>query len=219
MKTPQAPRAAPIRVLPRPGRRRFTAALGALVMVTLASATASSDQAQKPVVLHIGDSFTAAGLAQALRPKFEARGRSYKVHYKTSAYTTTLPKDIGLADLVAQYRPALTIVTLGANEIPLTDPSSRRAAIKRVVEHATKFGDCVWTLPPVWREDGNEILEVIRAEAAPCKVYDPSSIAKEIARKRDKIHPSPEGGARWAEGLWSWLEANQPKAIESTSTK
>lgn len=159
------------------------------------------------MVLHIGDSFTAAGFAQALRPKIEGGGRIYKVLYKTSAYTTTLPRELGLLEVIPQYKPALTIITLGANEIPLADANQRRGAVRRLAEQASKFGPCVWTLPPVWRDDGNEILTVIREEAAPCKVFDVGALAREIPRQKDKIHPTAEGGAMWADAFWRWLSA------------
>jgi hypothetical protein len=182
--------------------------LGGVVVAAAVVARAGSLSAQpapRPVVLHIGDSFTAAGFSQALRPKIEGSGRTYKVLYKTSAYTTTLPRDLGLLEIFAQYRPALTIITLGANEIPLADANLRRGAVRRLAEQASKHGPCVWTLPPVWRDDGNEILTVIREEAAPCKVYDVGALAKTIPRQKDKIHPTPEGGAIWADSFWKWL--------------
>ena len=194
--------------------RLFMAFLSFLVVGSLAR-TGATEATPKPVILHVGDSFTATGFAQTLRPKVEGLGKTYKVAYKTSAYTTTLPKDIGLADLVTQYQPTLTIITLGANEIPLADATVRRGAIRRIVEQATRFGSCVWTLPPIWREDGNEILDVIRAEAGACKIYDPGALAKEIPRKKDKIHPTPEGGALWAEAFWKWLATNEPTAVEA----
>jgi lysophospholipase L1-like esterase len=206
------------------GPMRRLAALVSLALVTTYASAGATEPLKavthgKPVILHIGDSFTATGFAQTLRPKIEGLGKMYKVAYKTSAYTTTLPKDVGLLDLVAQYQPTLTIITLGANEIPLADATLRKGAIKRIVEQASRYGTCVWTLPPTWRDDGNEILEVIRAEAAPCKVYDAGALAKDIPRKKDKIHPTPEGGAKWAEAFWKWLGENDPKAIEPVASE
>ena len=196
---------------------RLSSAFLTFLVVGSHARPGATEATPKPVILHVGDSFTATGFAQTLRPKVEGLGKTYKVAYKTSAYTTTLPKDIGLADLITQYQPTLTIITLGANEIPLHDANLRRSAIKRIVAEVTRFGTCVWTLPPTWREDGNEILDVIRAEAAPCKIYDPAAIAKTIPRKKDKIHPTPEGGAMWAEAFWKWLGENEPKAVEPRS--
>jgi hypothetical protein len=188
-----------------PGARGLRSSLPIAVAVMLSARILAAEPAPRPVVLHIGDSFTAAGFSQALRPRIEASGRMYKVLYKTSAYTTTLPRDVGLVEIVAQYKPALTIITLGANEIPLADANLRRGAIRRIVEQASKYGPCVWTLPPIWRDDGNEILAVIREEAAPCRVFDLGALAKDIPRKKDKVHPSPEGGAIWADLFWKWL--------------
>lgn len=192
---------------------RFFPALLSFVLVGTLARPGATESTPKPVILHVGDSFVATGFAQTLRPKVEALGKTFKVAYKTSAYTNSMAKDIGLADLVTQYQPTLTIVTLGANEIPLADANTRRSAIRKIVEQATRFGTCVWTLPPTWREDGNEILDVIRAEAGACKIYDPGALAKELPRKKDKIHPTPEGGAMWAEAFWKWLESNEPAAV------
>ena len=171
-----------------------------------------------PVVLHVGDSFVYAGLAQALRPRFEAFGLRYLTVSKTSAFIPTLPAAIGLRSLVASYRPALVLVTLGANDMTAFDPESRAGAVRSLVP---SLGDTpsLWTLPPPWNEKGRVVLRVIEREAPPCRTFDPTPVADRIRRGPDGIHPSPEGGAFWAEMFWAWLGVADPDAAaESTAT-
>jgi len=184
-----------------------------IFMVLLAAfprpAQSADNIAPRPTVLHVGDSFVRAGLAQALKPRFEAFGVKYVSIAQTSAYIPTLFRDINFSKLRHVYHPALVIVTLGANEIAISDPEQRVGAIRRLVK---SIGDvpCIWTLPPRWNHQGGALLRVIEREAIPCRVFDPSSFAAQVDRARDGIHPSASGGAYWAKMLWSWLGAVEP---------
>jgi lysophospholipase L1-like esterase len=160
--------------------------------------------------LHVGDSFVYAGLAQALRPRFEAHGLRYFTASKTSAFVGTLPAAIGLRSLLASYRPALVLITLGANDMTAFDPESRAGAVRALV---AAVGDvpCLWTLPPPWNDKGLAALRVIEREAGPCRTFDASPIAERIRRGPDGIHPNAEGGALWAEAFWAWLGVADPQ--------
>ncbi|WP_438030064.1 SGNH/GDSL hydrolase family protein [Sorangium sp. So ce233] len=155
-------------------------------------------------VLHIGDSFALAGFAQALKPRMQALRVRYAVKAETSSYTVTWASRMEL--LVANYQPDLVIISLGANEVENVNPPAHAGAVRRIVK---AIGDrpCVWVSPPLWRKDTG-IIDVIRTNSAPCRFFDSDALVPgPLPRKKDKIHPNEEGGARWADAFWSWLTA------------
>lgn len=165
----------------------------------------------KTVVLHVGDSFVMAGFSQTLRPKMKSVGALYEVRGAQATYTTTWHGK--LSRLVGDYHPDLVIITLGANEVTLTDPWARADAVTRLVKIV---GDtpCVWVTPPLWRKDTG-IIEVIKQRAKPCLVFDSDAIVGPISRQPDSIHPSNAGGAVWAEAFWKWLlEHRAPPPVQ-----
>ncbi|AKT40008.1 SGNH/GDSL hydrolase family protein [Chondromyces crocatus] len=181
------------------------------------SAQASVERAPPPpipprtAVLHIGDSFTLAGFAQALKPRMKALGVRYEVKAEQSSYTVTWAPKMEL--LVANTQPDLVIISLGANEVANTDPPAHGPAIRRLVQSIGKR-PCVWVAPPLWRKDTG-IIDVIRENSAPCRFFDSDSLVKgPIPRQSDKIHPNEEGGALWAEAFWQWLETERARAGE-----
>jgi len=82
-------------------------------------------------VLHVGDSFVDASFQQNLRPRFRTAGTTYVSQGSTSTYTTTWAQDPQL-DRWLSARPALVIVTLGANEVDIPVPEAHAKAIERL---------------------------------------------------------------------------------------
>lgn len=163
-------------------------------------------------VLHVGDSFVLSGFAQALKTRMKPLGVRYEVKSEQSSYTVTWASKMD--ELVANTQPHLVIVTLGANEVANTDPPAHAPAIRRIVK-AIGNRPCVWVLPPRWRKDTG-IFDVIRDNSAPCRFFDTDVHVKDpIARRGDKIHPTPEGGETWAAGFWTWLMAERAPASEA----
>jgi len=162
----------------------------------------------KTVVLNVGDSFLMAGFSQTLRPKMNAVGAIYEMRSEQASYTTTW--HLKLAKLVGDYHPDLVIINLGANEITLTDPPSRADAIRRLIKIV---GDrpCVWVTPPLWRKDTG-IIDIIRKNIAPCRLFDSDALVGQVSRQADGIHPDGPGGAIWAEAFWKWLEKERAPA-------
>lgn len=157
-------------------------------------------------VLHIGDSFVHAGFSQALKVKMQGIKARYEVRSEQSSYTVTWASK--MERLVADTQPDLVIINLGANEVANTDPKTHAPAVRRISQ-AIGGRPCVWVTAPSWRKDTG-ILNVIRANARPCRVFDSDLLVKErIARQSDKIHPTTEGGAVWAGVFWAWLEAER----------
>jgi hypothetical protein len=158
------------------------------------------------VVLHIGDSFTHSGFAQALKPRFLALGTKYEVKAEQSSFTTTWSGKLG--PIVAATQPDLVIITLGANEVANTDPPAHAPAVRNIVRHLAGR-PCVWVAPPLWAKETG-IMDVLRENSAPCRFFDSNTLVKQpIPRRGDKIHPTPEGGAIWADAFWEWLNAER----------
>lgn len=154
------------------------------------------------LVLHVGDSF-AASLGVPLGKRLKAEGIRYALEYQTASYVPTWASGEALPKAIARYHPHFVIVTLGANEIEITNPEQRAGAVKRLV-NALGARPCVWILPPLWKPDTG-FMKVIADNAAPCRVLDSTSLVGELPRKRDKIHPNDEGREIWADAVMNWL--------------
>lgn len=161
-----------------------------------------ADLPRGTAVLHVGDSFVHSGLTQALRPKLEALGVRYEVHAEKSTNSMDWAKRVPA--LVASMQPDLVIITLGGNEIGSTHLDVEARAVRRIVE-AIGNRPCVWTTPPLWREELG-VFDTIAKNLAPCRFFETDVVVgKFIPRREDKIHPTPEGGAMWADALYGWL--------------
>jgi hypothetical protein len=158
-------------------------------------------------VLHVGDSFVDASFQQNLRPRFRTAGADYVSNGLTATYTTTWALDPQL-DRWLSSRPALVIVTLGANEVDLSAPETHAKTIEHLVRKIAASGaSCVWTAPPLWKRDTG-IVKVIHDHCAPCLFFDSDAVLGGLLpseRQGDRIHPNARGGARWAEAFWMWL--------------
>lgn len=175
---------------------------------------AKDDKKEKPpVVLHVGDSFVGSGFAQSLKPRFEAAGAKYISIAQTSGYTTTLPRQISLESLMQTHKPALVILTIGANEMAMPSPEDHAHAAKNLTRIISQ-SPCIWALPPRWSDKETGFRQVMRREAPPCRVHDAEEIADKIPRQADKIHPTAKGGQMWADHFWSWLMAGKPEGAK-----
>jgi lysophospholipase L1-like esterase len=169
---------------------------------------ASSGSSAPPWVLHVGDSFTEAFFEQNLAPRFHAAGARYVVEGVRGTSTSSWAIDPELDTELAR-RPALVLVTLGANEFDLPFPSARAASVEAIARKIAASGAaCVWITPPKWTHETG-ILEVIYEHCSPCVYFDSDAVLGDgLAsgeRSPDRIHPNPRGGARWADVFWGWL--------------
>jgi hypothetical protein len=155
------------------------------------------------VVLHVGDSFVHSGLTQRLREHLKPLGVRYEVRAEHS--TNSLDWAKRMPEIVASTQPDLVIVTLGGNEIGSKHLDVQGRAVERIVK---TIGDrpCVWTTPPLWMEESG-VFDAIQEHLAPCRFFETDvEVGKFIPRRDDKIHPTMEGGAMWADKLFAYLE-------------
>jgi hypothetical protein len=172
------------------------------------------------VVLHVGSS-SAGALGPELNRLLESQGVTGILKFKQSTYVPQWAgAKMGLARYVAKYDPDLVIVSLGGNETEIPDPTVRVAAIRRLVK---TIGDrpCVWIGTPRWkvlRHTG--ILEVVRANAAPCRFIDTDELAPDMEPLKDGIHPTVPERRRWARRVMEWLILNRdPQGAQPWSLK
>ncbi len=151
-------------------------------------------------VLHVGDSMVGGygGLTKALEAHFKPLGSKFARDWQTSISIQTFTRDKHFAELIAKHNPDLVIITLGANDMLVPFPKSLASFIQAIAKK-TAGREC-WWLPPIpWTKD-TALIQVIKDNAAPCKVYDGSSLG--VQRGPDGIHPTDRGGAVWAEGFF-----------------
>lgn len=154
------------------------------------------------LILHVGDSF-AGSLGVPLGKRFKAAGMRTVLEFETASYVPTWASKKELPGYIDKYRPSLVIVTLGANEVELTNPEQRAGAVKRLVG---KLGGrpCVWVIPPLWKPDTG-IFKVIRENAAPCRILESDEIVHDLTRQKDNIHPNDPAREIWADAVLAWL--------------
>lgn len=169
-------------------------------------------------MLHIGDSFVHSGLTQRLKEHFSAQGIRLIARAEHSTNSVDWAKR--MPDEIASTKPDLVIVTLGGNEIGSKHLDVQARAIRRIV---STIGDrpCVWTTPPLWMQESG-LFDTLQENVAPCRFFETDKqVGKFIPRRADKIHPTMEGGAMWADSLiaffkrerrgepkpWSFLDA------------
>jgi hypothetical protein len=166
------------------------------------------------LVVHVGDSFAKAYFSQRLKPRFRAEGAQYYVESTKSTYTTTWANDPKL-DAWLGSRPSLVVVTLGANEVLMPDPSLHAGAVRQIARKIHAAGAaCIWVTPPLWRPDTG-FMQVIHDHCAPCLFFDSDAVLGGLGpgeREDDRIHPNERGGARWAAAFWSWLADHRDPA-------
>ena len=158
-------------------------------------------------VLHIGDSFAGAVGIDLNRELKEAGVRGV-LKYETATYIPTWASNKDLPGYLDKYRPDLVLITLGANDLEIPDPTIRGPTIHRLV---SRLGGrpCVWMAPPLWKGARPAPLETIRESCAPCLYLDSSALVPDLQRMRDHIHPTMEARKIWAKAVVGWLREHR----------
>ncbi len=160
------------------------------------------------VVLQCGDSMVGGygGLTKALGDKFKDAGDHFVRDWEVSVSIATFDHQKRLAELLAKHKPDVVILTLGANDVFVPFPQSLAGHVASIARKASAGGrECYWMAPPLWKKDTG-IVQVIKDNASPCKVFDASHL--KIARGGDGIHPTDKGGETWASAFWAFYESH-----------
>ena len=158
-------------------------------------------------ILHIGDLFAGA-LGIDLDQELKARGVRGVLKYETATYIPTWASKKDLDQYLTSFHPDLVLITLGANELTVPDPSVRIPTIHRLV---ARLGGrpCVWVAPPLWKGARPDLLDTIRQSAAPCLYLDSGALVPDLPRMHDGIHPSMAARKEWAKAVVGWLQAHR----------
>lgn len=162
-------------------------------------------------VLHVGDSFAGA-LGIPLNKHLKEAGVRGVLKYRTASYIVDWAHQPALATYLSQYHPDLVLITLGANELEMQEPERRIPAIRKIVD---KVGDrpCVWVGVPLWSDQHNGLMDIVRDNAAPCRFMDSAALFPDMPRAHDRIHPTMQAREDWAVRVLSWL-ARQRRPTE-----
>ena len=162
---------------------------------------------QGTTVLHVGDSFAGA-LGIPLNNRLREVGIRSVLKYRTASYIVEWAHDDELETYLNRYHPDLVLVSLGANEMDISDPEQRIPAIKKIV--ATIGGlPCVWVGVPLWSAKHNGLMEIVRDNVAPCRFMDSAALFPDMPRAHDKIHPTMQAREDWANMVRDWLAAQR----------
>ncbi len=140
-----------------------------------------------------------SGFSQRIGVLVKARGGMLVSDAWTSATTTTWSQGDRLEKLLRLVKPTHVLVVLGANEVFLPRPEGLSPFVRAIVTQVSAR-PCAWVTPPLWKGETG-IVGVTKANAAPCRFFDSSSVS--VARRKDGIHPNDQGGADWADAVWA----------------
>lgn len=145
----------------------------------------------------------AGGLAQALDSKYFAPlGAKYVRDWRV-ATVQTFDYQNYFGKLLEKHHPDMVILNLGANDVFVPNPKALARFVASIAKKASSEGrTCYWITPPLWKPPDTGIVEVIKANATGCTVFDSSSLV--LPKWPDGIHPNNQGGAIWAEKFWDF---------------
>ncbi len=165
-------------------------------------------------VLHIGDSMAGA-LGIALNRQLEEHGVVGKLRYETASYIPTWASSKQLPVFLAQHDPDLVLISLGTNELQISEPERRAKTIQRLVGRL-EGRPCVWVAPPHLEAGDNGLREIIRANCAPCGYMDTDALYEDMPRVSDKIHPTMAAREEWARRVIEWLTEHRRTSGDQT---
>lgn len=170
-------------------------------------------------ILIIGDSF-AQSLGVGLKTREGDLGVKFILQGEQSTY---IPEWAGakrdVPGLLRQFKPDLVIISLGGNELAMSDPTIRGPRVKQLVDYMKGTIPCVWVAPALWGNKETGLLEVIKKNSSPCRHYDSNKLSPDLPRGGDKIHPNPEGQKKWANALLEWIRAERDRSKETFALK
>lgn len=150
-----------------------------------------------------GDSMT-LNLALRLAQYAKQNGHTINSVNWDSSNTKIWAESDTLNYFIDKFKPTFIFISLGSNELYFKNPDARRPYVEKILK---KIGDIphVWIGPPNWEKDSgiNDMLQ---------KVVGKKSFFRtdgmQLARKRDKIHPTREASAIWIDSIMRWLPSS-----------
>ncbi len=201
----------------------FLRTLAILACWALLAAQTASAQHAPPVILLVGDSVSAAyglpngaGWAALLQQRLDARHLRYRVVNASISGDTTAGGRARLAALLAQYRPAITIIELGGNDgLRGGSLAAMRDNLDAMTSAAQRAGSRVLLVgirvPPNYGATYGErfaatYAEVASAHKAALVPFLFEGFAEDDAMfQPDRIHPLAAAQAKMLDNVWPAL--------------
>lgn len=147
-------------------------------------------------VLVIGDSM-APPFSLHLKDIVERAGGKFARDYWPGSTTVAWVHLGRLRKALHKHKPDVVFVVLGSNEVFSPYPEKLAPHMRELARRLAPRA-CAWIGPPLWpaaRRRGKAILALQRENAAPCAYFDSAKL--DLARWKEDIHPTPEGGRVW----------------------
>lgn len=158
-----------------------------------------TDSMPKSILL-FGDSMT---FNLAIRMARYAAQNGHKFHaVNWDSSNTKIWADCDtLANLIKRYDVDFVFVSLGSNEVYFKNPSVRMPYVRKILN---VIGDIpyVWIGPPNWSKDTG-INDMLAAACSKGSFFRSEGIS--LKRKADKIHPTRDASALWADTIMRWM--------------
>ena len=155
-------------------------------------------------VLVLGDSM-APTLALRMKQLVEEAGGSLVRDYWPGSTTVAWVHQGRLRQVLHREKPDVVFVVLGSNEVFSPFPKKLAPHMRELARRVSPR-PCAWIGPPLWkaaRRRGEALVALQRENAAPCAFFDSTGLP--LARWKEDIHPTPEGGRVWLEAVWEKL--------------
>lgn len=161
-------------------------------------------------ILFIGDS-----MLERLSPRIaayaEANGHQMNTVIWYGSSTEVWATSGRAKECIRKYRPDYIIISLGGNELFITDIIARRT--KYVKQIVAEFADIpyVWIGPPNWKKDTG-INKMIQSVVPKGNFYLSYTPDQHYDRAKDGAHPTPASAAKWADRICKWIveKSNNP---------
>ena len=164
----------------------------------------------KKNILFIGDS-----MLERLSPRIAAYAEENEHQMNTVIWygsSTEVWATSGRAkECIQKYRPDYIIISLGGNELFITDIIARRTKyVKQIVADFAGI-PYVWIGPPNWKKDTG-INKMIQSVVPKGNFYLSYTPDQHYERAKDGAHPTPASAAKWADRICKWIveESNNP---------
>jgi len=207
------------------GKNRDTATMPADSKATADSTDVRTAPAPEPVpvdtasqtILLIGDSML-EGIAPRLAAYADHNGHKLYAVMWYSSSSAVWGRSRKLQRYISRVHPSFIIVSLGANELFVSDIRRKRERYVRNILDQIDSIPYLWIGPPNWKADTG-INDLLRDTTAPGCFF--LSDGMSFRRAKDGAHPTRESAAEWVDSIMRWMPANaaHPIRMELPDTK
>ena len=179
-------------------------AAGIAVLAMLGTKRSSTVTIQKPLrILLIGDSL-AVGLKNPLAALTRAAGIPFEGHGTVNTRIDQWATNPDLPGYLANFRPTLTLVSLGTNDEKVGTGYAAKEApkLRALLDQLRAAGsDVLWIGPPSLPFPRHGVSDMVRSLAP--HYFQSETLV--IPRISDNLHPTADGYADWARMIWSTI--------------